>query len=386
MERPKGEKRLVKREVTGEIVYLDEMRANAARVQEYPDDLDVPEVVRYETVAEAMRQAGQQPAIMAEYERYDDAPSKVKRSCTELAEILHSLQRPDARLTFEDIVVEQAPQQVQDALRTIRAGELLAHDDKQLAFESDGSYYPVLDIQKKDATLHSVSLRVFKWTQNYKGVFTNKKGETYQYPRDYLQYPSNEVSHNYELQLCFGYSHPASSFTETVTLAIGSETDDSLRVSSEVWVAAYAETGYEGHGGKGLKHASDTDYAQLAGLMAEVVGDQPEAYWQREQRLMDDYIATVPDETSREYLREWVENSFAGQVIHTINSTKVGSTNLRRALASGSPEAEKVLADLVNARRERRRQMIEYHQNNANDIWGGGIDGVEPWADRVQRD
>ncbi len=284
MERPKGERAPITREVTGEIVYLDDMRQKNLEAKEYPNDLSDQEVEQYEARAADFRQRGDRPAIMDEYERRDTAADALKLSCVALAEALHALRKPGTRLSYESIAVENTPQEVLGMVQESGAVKLLKPDDLQLAFESDGSHYPKLDVKKQDATLSGVSLTVFGWSSP-KVVFTNDENEPYEYPRDYLAYPSNEESRTYELRLSFLYEHPGANFTESILLSIGDITNSSLSLSSNVWISEYAEMGYEGHMGERLEDATDEDLAGFADIIAKIVGDIPKATWQCVERL-----------------------------------------------------------------------------------------------------
>lgn len=284
MERPKGERAPIAREVTGGIVYLDDMWRKNLPAKEYPDELSDQEVEKYKERAADLRQRGIRPPIMDEYEQYDTVADDLKLSCVALAEALHALRKPGARLSYESIEVENTPQEVLDMVRASGAGKLLKPDDAQLAFESDGSHYPKLDVKKQDATLTGVSLTVFGWSSP-KVVFTNDENEPYEYPRDYLAYPSNEESMTYEIQLSFLYNHPETTFTEKISLSIGDITNSSLSLSSNVWISEYAETGYEGHMGELLEDVTDEDIAGFADIIAEIVGDNPKATWQCAERL-----------------------------------------------------------------------------------------------------
>jgi hypothetical protein len=110
MERPQAEIQTKQRDITAEIVYLDEMR----RRNEVPKpflELGDMAIQMYETEAATFAD-GKRPDIMDEYEQHDRKPSKVVASCTLLADELLKLKEPNSRLTFVDIAVEASPDTV----------------------------------------------------------------------------------------------------------------------------------------------------------------------------------------------------------------------------------------------------------------------------------
>ncbi|MDB5184358.1 MAG: hypothetical protein JWN38_166 [Candidatus Saccharibacteria bacterium] len=273
MERPPAESQTKQREITAEIVYLDEMR----RLNQEPKpflELGDMAMQMYESTADLYTN-GERPEIMDAYEQYDPKPSEVVASCTALADELLTFKEADSPLTFVDIVIKANPDDVLAKLQTIAAGSILAGNDAQLAIPSEGEYYPILDMRKQNAKLGGVGLRVWGW-DDPKYIFTNKPGEPYKYPENALLYPSDEKSSTRQIELSFSYRDAeAGSFTESVSLFLTAH--GSASISSNIWASAYAETGYEGHGGSSLQDPSDENIAAFGDLIAEIVGDTPES-------------------------------------------------------------------------------------------------------------
>lgn len=383
MERPKGRVEKIDRKLTDEIVYLDEMRRYDGSPQKYPEDVSDMAIQLFQTEADMMQNQGIRPEIMDLYEQYDNEESELNQSCAALAEELLKLKDPGSELTFEDFVVDTPAVEVLDELRKTRAGGVLAADDKQLAIPSNGEYYPILDIKKQDAKLTGVGVRAWGWSDR-KYIFTNDPGEPYQYPRDCLVYPGDEKSHSYELDITFSYDHPdAGYFNEKVSLTIGSR--GNLQIGSDVWASVYAETGYEGHGGKSLKDASDEDVAAFADLIAKVVGDEPETVRHYNDRKLRAYIDKVANGESRDYLLEWLDNSHAAQVKYDLGSTSVGDQSLLKALfdPDHAEEAHKSLVEKVDEMRRSRNEPTD-EDKRIEKLFGG--DPIPPWRDLVVRE
>ena len=269
MERPKVEQQPIKRQVTGEIVYLNEMRLSG----EFPDAFNTigeQAIDMYSHDAKIYEAQGQRPVIMDLYEEYEPQLSSTEASCIALADELLKLKDPEVQLTFVDINVKTPAAEVLEKLRAIKSGELLVSDNEQLALESNGEYYPILDFNKGKAQLNSVGLRVWGW-DHPKYVMTDK----YDNPADnYLAYPSDEKLTRRKLEISFLYkSDTSESFSENISLSLSNETATSIGRS--IYSSAYADMGYEGHKGETLYDIDDADIAAFGDLVAEIVGDEP---------------------------------------------------------------------------------------------------------------
>jgi hypothetical protein len=321
MERPQAEIQTKQRDITAEIVYLDEMR----RRNEVPKpflELGDMAIQMYETEAATFAD-GKRPDIMDEYEQHDRKPSKVVASCTLLADELLKLKEPNSRLTFVDIAVEASPDTVLAKLQEIAAGEILAGADEQLAIPSNGEYYPVLDMRKQKARLVGVGLRVWGWDHD-KYVFTNKKGEAYKYPEHALIYPSDEKSASRQIQLGFSYRDEESGgFSESVSLHVSS--DGSASISSTIWASAYAETGYEGHGGSSLRNPTSHKIAVFGDLVAEIVGDNPESISMQINRHLDELASATASSSARQAVQDLIEATWPAQASYLLNRSMAGT-------------------------------------------------------------
>lgn len=380
MERPKQRVESVKREVTGEILYLDSARKHGDRPKEYPDDVSKIAVDLYENRARLMRAQGARPEIMGLYEQYDER-SDLSSSCASLAEELLKLKRPGSTWTLENIVVETPAAAVLESLQNLRAGKVLAADDDQLAIPSNGEHYPMLDIKKKDATLTGVAARVWGWSDR-KQLVTSEPGEPYSYPRDCLMYPSDERSKRYELDIAFAYNHPeAGYFNEKVSLSIGP--DGGLRISSQMWVSAYGEMGYEGHYGHSLDDATDADIAAFADLFAQVVGDEPEAVWHYDERIASAYMESITQQETQAYLEEWIDNTSIMQVYRALIASRYKGQSLKEALddSTTSHGARISIIEMVDKARADYKEAIA-----AGTPFEIEFLKYTPWRDHIKRE
>lgn len=344
MERPKPKVQPIPRELTGEIMYLDQMR----RLGEIPDSYDSLSdmaIQMYEVEADMCRAAGVRPDIMDEYDMYDERDtSELAESCKALAKEFLTMKSSESRLAFVDILTQTPADEVVEMIRQTRVGELLADDDEQLAVESDGSYYPVLDIKKRDMKLNGVGVRAWGWSTDSKIVFTTPPGERSVYSRDHLRYPSGEKTEWYELDVSFSYSSKENgTVVESIVLSIAE--NGNLRIGRNIWCSAYAETGYEGHGGRSLDDCTDEDVAALADSIATIVGDEPISVEQYRQKQFAEYLEKVVLPQSVTSIQSWLNNSWLTQVSYDLARTRCGKLSL--AVALTRPDTAQVAHDLL---------------------------------------
>lgn len=309
MERPQVTTRAMQRDITGEVVYLDEMRRQNIAPDAFLELGDMA-IQMYEAGAN-MYPNGERPDIMDEYEQYDGRTSEVVASCIALADVLLTLKEPGSQFTFVNVAVELSPETVLDKLKAISVGSILSDDDEQLAIASDGEYYPKLDMRKQGVKLSGVGLRIWGW-DDIKYVFTNKEGELYEYPRHALVYPSDEKSSTRQLELSFSYRNKEStSFTESISLYLTA--GGSTTISSNVWAMAYAETGYEGHGGSSLQNLTDEDIAAFGDLVAQIVGDKPESVSMKLNQRLQELTDAAVTPFAKQAVQDLIKASWPAQ-------------------------------------------------------------------------
>ncbi len=281
MERPRINHEQPKRTVTGEIVYLDEMRRRNQPAPPYYSE-EVSDLARqsYELMADLLQEQAKQPVIMEAYEQYDPPCSSEIASCIAVVDELLQL-RDVTTWSCVSVATDMPAQELLQRVKQLPVGQILADDSRQLALDSD--YYPKLDITKAASQLQAA--RVTAWGWDYeKYVFTNAPGEQYQYPQHVLVYPSDEKRVVRQLDIAFDYTAASGAhWTETVKMQIGTMGEMSL--STNIAAAAYCETGYDGHDGAELQQVSQPDIVAFTDLVAEAVGPEPETVWARRQRL-----------------------------------------------------------------------------------------------------
>ncbi len=326
MERPKGDIQPKRRRVTGEVLYLDAMRATGTFPESY-SQLGRGVIRAYQARADALVGAGARIPILDDYERYDQIPGEVVASCIALTDELLKLKEPDSPLIFVDVVVESKPGDVLARLQSIAAGKLLAADDEQLAIPSDGDYYPILDMRKENAKLVGVRLTAWGW-DDAKYVNTNEENEPYDRTKHLLVYPSDETSSMRRLELSFAYSdghseEQSGGFTESVSLTV--HTRGNATISSHVWAPAYAETGYEGHKGESLSDFSDDDIAAFGDLIAEIVGDEPESLGMKIDRAIRELTEAAVTPSGRQAIEDLVATTWPAQARYLLTQKRDGA-------------------------------------------------------------
>lgn len=350
MERPKISSVKKERQPTGEIMYLDEMRRQAEFPKDYVQDTSDMAKQMFETEADMAKAHGVRPEIMDLYDEYDACFSLTEASCVALADELLALKDSENRLTFVDICVDQPADEVLEKLAAIKAGELLNSDDEQLAIESNGEYYPILDYKKQDAKLVGVGLRA--WGSDHdRYLFTNDENEQRTPRRDVLVFPSGEKQTLRQLEISFTYrsekqfeNESERFFTESISLF--TDNNGGSHFSSEVSAMAYAETGYEGHRHGQLYEINEQDIAAFGDLVAEIVGDKPESVAMRQERYLTESIDAAVSEKVRGAIQELADLTWPAQMTYYLSLKPKGSTKHLGALMRSEENTDIVMAEI----------------------------------------
>lgn len=351
MERPNGNCTQPAREVTGEIVYLDEMRRRDQFAQPFSELTDMAKVM-YEETADMYTSQGVRPAIMDEYERYESKLTPLYKSCGALAEELLRLKDPNSPATFVDIRVAMPTSQVLEEIKNLKVRELLEDDDAQLALPSTGEYYPELDIKKNKAVSCGTGVTVWGWQHNKHVMIRSDKGQ------EALLFPEEEMMSWYQIDVSFSYRLNAgthgysvdTTLVETLTLSIG--TQGELRLSSNIWASEYAETGYEGHIRRALTDATEEDIAAFADFIAEIVGDAPESRGMNQDRHLQEYVKNLPTSEAREAVGQLKDVTGTAGTLGMLAYTRCGDTTLAKALTDKNTvdQAITIVKQLVRRR------------------------------------
>lgn len=322
MERPQIDIQPKQRNVTGEIVYLDGLRRRNETPKQFLDLGDM--AIQFYEAEAAMCIDDIRPAIMDEYERYDNStPSETVASCIELANILLTLEGPDNKWSFVNVMVDVSPDTVLSKLEAISAGSILASANEQLAIESDDKYYPIVDIRKQNANLIDVGVRVWGWDDK-KYVYTNEEGEACKYPQHFLMYPSDEKNISRQIDLSFAYvGKDSGRFTESVSLNL--KADGSVAINTNIFAMAYAETGYEGHKRTSLDSPSEVDVAAFGDLIAEIVGDTPESVGMRVDKVLKEITDTAVTPSAKKAVQKLMKDSWPVQAHYFLTRGQKGS-------------------------------------------------------------
>jgi hypothetical protein len=339
------------RSVTGEMVYYDQAR----QLGQYPSAYDeLSDMARqmYEIEADIYRAENVRPEIINEYEQFDNNLSSASASCMALADELLQL-KGDNGFTFVDIAVECSARDVLATLSQTRAGELLAEQDAQLAIKSDGSHYPILDIKKSDSELVGVSIRTWGWNDE-KYVFTNADDEAYDSTKHVLRFPSDEKAARRSLDLNFTYQHTeCGQFSESISLSI--DCFGGAHFSSSIWMMTYAETGYEGHGGKTVYDLTDEDIVAFGSLIAESVGNEPESIGMRQQRILENIIDRATPEV-RTAIKQLVDETWPAQALYLLTDKSTGVGTTLAQIVDDSQRSEEVVTRIEGILRQWRER------------------------------
>ncbi len=226
-----------------------------------------------------------QKSIEQPVDKFDHELTQLQVDAIALADELLKCKPDGSPLSFIDIVLTGDQQEM---LADIKAGplaSLLAGQSEQLAIESDGSYYPILDVRKEAAEFTGVSLRVWGWDHD-KIRYTSDRDQGS--PYEYKEYPDQKDKAR-QLEIRMGYRVGDEVVNEELSLYASENQHNHMYVSSQISMMAYAETGYEGHGGKHDDDLSDEAVEWFLDFVARNVGDQPKSFYQ----LTDEKVQKV---------------------------------------------------------------------------------------------
>lgn len=227
-------------------------------------------------------------------DEYDHEISQAQADIIAFADELLKHKPEGSALTFVDIVLQGDSQQMLEELQQGPLGHLLASPDDNLAMESDGSHYPILDVRKRNASLTGIALRAWGWDYD-KIRYTDPTQENP--PYDYKEYPG-EKDKSRQLEISMGWragkSHDNYA-TESISVSTYAAYLGDISASSQISMPVYAETGYEGHGGKYEKNVSDEAAEWFLDFIARYVGDQPKSY----HELIDEQLEAVRADAER---------------------------------------------------------------------------------------
>lgn len=259
--------------ITGEIVYIDDLRyfSSGEKVTPY-NQLPPREQRVYEDRAREYIDSGEEPSILQLYEKYDTALNLTETEAVLrfYTEELFELGGKHSPMSYTDIIPWANADR---SLELVMSGDIagtLRPDDRQLAIEPT-EYYSDIDVRKQDAVLTQTSVTAWHWTTAKTALLDPEDTEK---PYDVLVYPQDESVFFNQLDLAFHYDHPtAGGITETISML--STLSGRLELSSTVWLSTYAESGYEGHDRITINEPSDEQVAAFLTAVSGTVGDDP---------------------------------------------------------------------------------------------------------------
>lgn len=208
-------------------------------------------------------------------DEYDHELTRVQAGAIALADELLKHKPEKSPITFVDMILVGDQHEMLAELETGPMSGLLAKPDEQLAIESDGSYYPILDVRKQNGRFTGMGLRVWGW--DYDKIRYIKEREQGP-PYEFKEYPE-EKDKARQIDIRMGYVVGEESVVEEVTIYASTTQRDYIHASRSLSMMAYAETGYEGHGRKSDDEMSDEALEWFLDFVARHVGDDPKSHY-----------------------------------------------------------------------------------------------------------
>lgn len=320
----------------------------------------------------------EQPPI----DQHDHELSPTNASFIALADALLEHKEADSPLTFVDIIVQADTAATYKRLEQTRVGRLLLKPGDQLALESDGQYYPVVDAPKPDGPPQSIGVTVWGWDHE-KVRYTGNEEPQGSYPRDFVRYDGQQ-DHTRQIDIRIHHQVGQIRATETVGL-YGSTSRTSLPSGSrKVTMSEYAETGYEGHNNVHTYDLTDDDVVGFMELVADIVGDEPMSTSELRDKQYNEYLQRIVSPDSLAYIEEWVDNSWNGQVMADLarKELRVGDTPMYQALTMPelAEQAQDTLANYIDYLRLQTNQRAVEHSDNV-----ALAQYAKPWRDGPNR-
>ena len=293
-------------------------------------------------------------------DEYDYEMTQLQSDTIALADELLKRKPENSPLTFVDICLEGDSSELLEELRQSPLSDLLSALNEQLAIESDGSYYPVLDVRKENGTLTGIGLRVLGWDEDkIRWVNPNRTS------REYKRYPGQKDKMR-EIEIGISYRIGEETVVETLSLHCATHTRGYASISSRLYMPAYAETGYEGHGGKSRGRTSEEDVYWFLDFVARHVGDQPKSIGE----LQAEQIQTIRSNAERYGVLESVDKLISD----TWNAQALYLMNLPCRLLDGNISIAKGLesADVAVRDGEAARLLAKQYKKKRMDPSAGG--------------
>lgn len=266
-------------------------------------------------------------------DEFDYEPSQETKDMIALTDKLLAHKELNSPLSFVDIVAKLDVNEVHNRFLDSDLGDLLASDTEQLAIESDGSYYPKLDLQKQGLVPQSVAVRAWGWRDEK--VRFSDDGHNY-------KVYDGEFDVRRELDVSFGYTIGGKSVIEKVSLYGSTANRGTSTINRSIYVAEYAETGYEGHNCVSRVVTAE-EVKGFINLVSDIVSDTPESVWQYNLRLLGSIRQKVSEASGEEGLIDrLVETSWPAQAVYYLQSKpkSLAGNSLIDALVSEDLQAE----------------------------------------------
>lgn len=242
-------------------------------------------------------------------DKHDYELTQAQADAIALADELLKLKDEDSPLSCVDIVFESDDKEMLAEIEIGPFAGLLAAADEQLAMPSDGSRHPKLDVRKENGRLIGIGLRAWGWCdEKWRRVDVDEE-----YPQGIKRYPG-EVDKRRQLEIAMSYRVGRETVTEELSLHVG--TTGYARISSQLHMIAYAETGYEGHGGKGTSDLSDEDMYWFLDFVAKHVGDEPKSVRMLQRGRINAIRATAEQSGMLSAIDELVEGTWDAQALY----------------------------------------------------------------------
>lgn len=310
------------------------------------------------------------PHVEAAQDEHDFELTPRQVTALDFVDELLKLKEEGSRFTFVDIDIPVDKTELYDTIVNGPLGGVLAASDENLALESDGSYYPIYDIRKNNSKLIGLGLRVWGWDDpklRYTGGFSQTGGY------EYVEYEGQkDRTRQIELSMSYRSNEDRNlTATEELSLYIHSSSPDYFRVSSQVHMMAYAETGYEGHGGKSAEELTGEQVDWILELVARSVGDDPKSVRQVQHEAVERFLAIADSNGCGKGIRKLIKGTWEAQAMYLMSLPlkQLNGLSIRKAAVQVemAKQANKAAKDI----------LVAYKNYNDRSVFEGMIQKEE---------
>src|SRR5690606_7067160 len=147
------------------------------------------------------------------------------------------------------------------------------------------------------------------------------------------------ISRNLDVELF--YLQESEPFSEVIGLSVNSA--GHISASGSIVMPQYAEQGYEGHNFRSMYKLTDEDVEEFTNFVNQVVGESPESYRMRQERLLQQIIEKASTDEVRAAIQLLIDRTWPAQALHVLRSKQEGMDASIAAMSADPSRSEEAV-------------------------------------------